>query len=207
MQFTEFQHNLAPYAVFSLHDIQKIKPDFHRIQLDRWEKKGYLKKIKQGYYCLSGQQFNQNLLFLIANLIYPPSYISLQSALKFYGLIPEEIFQITSVSTKKTASFATSVANFNYRRLKPSLFFGYRLIEFNRQKLLLADPEKAILDYLYLHPRLKTADDFQSLRINSDEFNRQFNPDKFQQYLNAFESKALTRRAKIFLTAITNDQP
>ena len=205
MQFIEFQNKLSVYRVFSLKDILKMIPDFNRIQLDRWEKKNYLKKIKRGFYCFNAQELNQNFLFYAANKIYAPSYVSLEIALKYYGLIPEEIFQITSVSTKKTTSFETSVGNFSYRRIKPSLFWGYRLMDEGRHKLLLAEPEKAVLDYLYVNSKLKTADDFVGMRINVDEFRIHIDIDKFQKYLGNFNNKQLSKRANTFLTIIQND--
>jgi predicted transcriptional regulator of viral defense system len=205
MQFIDFQNQLSVYPIFSLNDVLKVIPNFNRIQLDRWEKRGYLKKIKRGFYCFSAQDFNQNFLFYTANKIYAPSYISLEVALKYYGLIPEEIFQITSVSTKKAVNFATIIGNFNYRQIKPSLYWGYRLVDFGMQKLLLAEPEKAILDYLYSHPNLKTVEDFYGMRINIDEFKVQINFERFQKYLENFGSKQLKKRAKIFLTTIQND--
>lgn len=205
MQFIEFQNQLSAYPVFSLKDILKVITDFNRIQLDRWEKKGYLKKIKRSFYCFANQDINQNFPFYAANKIYAPSYVSLEMALKFYGLIPEEIFQITSVSTKKTANFETTVGNFSYRHIKPGLYWGYRLIDFERQKILLAEPEKAVLDYLYINPRLKTVDDFLGMRINVDEFKLQINLGKFQKYLETFNNKQLSKRTKIFLTIIHND--
>ncbi len=207
MQFVEFQNRLSVYHVFSLRDILKIIPNFNRIQLDRWEKNAYLKKIKRGFYCLTNQELNRNFLFYIANKIYAPSYVSLETALKYYGLIPEEIFQITSVSAKKATSFETSVGNFRYRHVKSSLFWGYRLMDFGIQKLLLADPEKAVLDYLYVHPKLKVATDFLSMRVNPDEFKSQINLERFQKYLATFNNKQLSRRANIFLTTIQHDNP
>jgi len=205
MNTIDFQNRLTEYQIFSLQDIRKGMPQFSYRQLDRWEKKNYLRKIKQGFYMLTGQKVNEQFLFLTANKIYSPSYISLEKALKHYGLIPEETFQITSVSSKKTASFDTKVGNFSYRHIKPSLFWGYRLLESGKQNVMMAEPEKAILDYLYLHPNLKRADDFSGMRINTDSFREQVDPKKFQTYLEAFESKALTKRAKIFLTTIQND--
>jgi predicted transcriptional regulator of viral defense system len=205
MQFIEFQNQLSEYYVFSLRDILKILPDFKRIQLDRWEKKGYLRKIKRGYYCFGSQGVNRDFLFYAANRIYAPSYVSLEMALKFYGLIPEEIFQITSVGTKKIASFDTGIGNFNYRHIKPSLYWGYRLADFDKQKILIAEPEKAILDYLYVHPNLKTSADFEGMRINADEFKTQINLEKFQKYLETIGSKQLFKRAKVFLITIQND--
>ena len=205
MQFVEFQNLLSPYHVFSLKDVLKIDPDFHRIQMDRWEKKGYLRKIRRGFYCFSMQDADQNFLFFTANKIYAPSYVSLEIALKYYGFIPEEIFQVTSVSTRKTTNFATPIGNFNYRRIKQSLFWGYRLVDFGRQKLLMADPEKAILDYLYIHSALKTRDDFLGMRINVDEFSSLIDLEKFNTYLNAFANKQLSKRVRLFLTTIQHD--
>lgn len=205
MQFIAFQNLLSGHPIFSLQDVLKGVSGFHRIQLDRWEKKGYLEKIKRGYYSLVGRESSQNFLFYTANRIYPPSYVSLEMGLKFYGLIPEEIFQITSVSTKKATHFETPVGNFSYRHLKPSLFWGYRLVDFGQQKVLLADPEKALLDYLYLHPQLKTRDDFQGMRINADEFRAHVDIGKLHRYLEAFESKSLTVRATLFLATLQHD--
>ncbi len=205
MQFIDFQNKLSTYPVFSLKDISKVVPVFNRIQLDRWEKKGYLKRLKRGFYCFSTQDFTQDFLFYTANKIYAPSYVSLEIALKHYGFIPEEIFQITSVSTKKATSFETSVGNFSYRRIKTSLYFGYRLVDFGQQKLRMAEPEKAVLDYLYVNSKLKTTDDFAGMRINVDEVKTHIHLDKFQQYLKTFDNKQLSKRANTFLTTILHD--
>ena len=200
MQFIDFQNQFSIYPIFSLQDVRKVFNDFSYRQLDRWEKKGYLKKIKRGFYCFNMQDVDQNFLFYTANKIYAPSYVSLEMALKHYGLIPEEIFQITSVGTKKTTNFQISVGNFSYRQIKPNLYFGYRLVEFGQQKILIAEPEKAILDYLYIHPKLKTVADFEGMRINIYEFRSQINFERFQKYLKTFNNKQLSKRANIFLT-------
>lgn len=206
MQFIEFQKQFLPHLIFSLLDIQKVYPNFSYRQLDRWEKKGYLVKIKQGYYTLSGKDLNRNFLYYVANRIYSPSYISLEMALSFYNLIPEEVFQITSVSTKKTNNFNTPLGNFNYRHIKPSIHFGYKLLEYEKKhNVIIAEPEKALLDYLYLNTQLRLDDDFKEIRINRTEFVDQINLEKFNNYLDAFENKSLVKRTKIFLHVILND--
>lgn len=207
MQFIDFQNQFSIYPLFSLQDVRKVFSGFSYRQLDRWEKKGYLRKVKRGFYCFGFQSVDRDFLFYTANKIYAPSYVSLEMALKYYGLIPEEIFQITSVGTKKTTNFQTSVGNFSYRQIKPSLYFGYKLVEFGQQKMLIAEPEKAIVDYLYIHPRLKTVADFEGMRINVDEFESQINLGKFQKYLEAFSNKQLSKRAKLFLTIMHHDNP
>ncbi len=113
----------------------------------------------------------------------------MEKAFQYYDFIPEEIFQITSVSSKKTTKFTTSLGNFSYRHIKPSIFFGYRMIDYGKQKVLLAEPEKAVLDYLYLNPRLKATDDFREIRINKQEFLEIIDFTKLQRYLKSFENK------------------
>jgi predicted transcriptional regulator of viral defense system len=193
------------YPIFSLQDVQKIAPNFYRIQLDRWQKKGYIKRIKKEYYYFTDREIDQTFLFYASNKIYSPSYISLEKAFQYYDFIPEEIFQITSVSSKKTTKFTTSLGNFSYRHIKTSIFFGYRMIDYGKQKILLAEPEKAVLDYLYLNPRLKAADDFREIRINKQEFLEIIDFTKLQRYLKAFENKSLSSRVKIFLNTVKND--
>lgn len=202
MQFIDFHRQLSAYPIFSLRDVLKALPDFNRIQLDRWEKKGYLRKVKRGFYCFSTQDFNQDFLFYAANKIYAPSYVSLDLALKHYGFIPEEIFQVTSVSTKKATRFESSLGHFSYRHIQPALYWGYRLVDFGEQKILLAEPEKAILDYLYFHSKLKTRDDFLGLRFNGDEFRDRVNVERFEKYLANFGNKQLSKRVRLFLSTI-----
>ena len=186
-------------------EIKKNISNFNRIQIDRWEEKGYLLKIKKGFYALAEQDIDQSFSFLAANRIYHPSYVSLEKALKYYGLIPEEIFQITSVSTKKATEFKTPVGNFRYRHISPKLFWAYRLIKTSKNKFLIAEPEKAILDYLYLHAKLKTSFDFKEMRVDKDSFEEHINIPKFQKYLKAFNNKSLMKRAHTFLDTIQND--
>lgn len=205
MNKIDFQKRLTPYGVISLENIYKSFPDFSYKQISRWQKDGFLIKIKQGFYTFTDQKIDDYFLFLIANKIYEPSYISLEKALKYYGLIPEEIFQITSVSTKKTNIFNNSIGSFSYRHIKESLFWGYHFISNSNQKVLIADAEKAILDYIYLHSELKTENDFKELRINSNSFNENINLDKLNKYLSKFKNKKLNRRLEVFLKTIQND--
>lgn len=205
MNKIDFQKRLTPYGVISLENIYKSFPDFSYKQISRWQKDGFLIKIKQGFYTFTDQKIDDYFLFLIANKIYEPSYISLEKALKYYGLIPEEIFQITSVSTKKTNIFNNSIGSFSYRHIKESLFWGYHFISNSNQKVLIADAEKAILDYIYLHFELKTENDFKELRINSNSFNENINLDKLDKYLSKFKNKKLNKRLEVFLKTIQND--
>ena len=133
MNYIKLKNFLKDYTIFSLNDIKMIDSSFYRRRLNEWQDKGYIKKIIRGYYIFSDLEINEQILFEIANKIYSPSYISLEMVLSYYHLIPESVYGITSVSTRRTYSFITPIAEFIYKTVKPQLFFGYNLIKYNNK--------------------------------------------------------------------------
>lgn len=204
MQYIELKNALKSFTVFSLRDIKKVDNNFFRARLNEWQDKGYIKKIIKGYYIFSDLELNENVLFEISNRIYSPSYISFEMALSYYHLIPESVYGITSASTRRTYKFKSSIAEFNYRTIKPNLFFGYKIVNYNNKCFKIAIIEKAILDYFYIKPNLKTKHDFVSLRINKDMFLKQVNEEKLYKFLEKFAQKTLLKRIKSFLGFIKN---
>ena len=204
MQFFDLKAQLKGFLVFSIKDIEKIDPNFHKQRLSEWQKKGYIKKIHQGFYIFSDLPLNEQVLFLIANNIYSPSYISLEMAFSLYDLIPEGVYEITSVTSQKTSKFKTANGNFTYKHIKPELMFGYELREYDGHRYLVAEIEKAVLDYLYLNPKIKEEADFRGLRLNGDEFKAKADMDKLKKYLEAFGSQALIKRTNKFITYLKN---
>jgi len=201
MKYLEFEKSLKNKTVFTYNDIRKIAPAFQRRQLVEWQKAGYIIKIRNGYYCFSDQEKNEQLLYHFANQLYKPSYISLVSAMSYYNLIPEAVFNITSVGTLKTAQFDTPYGRFDYSNIKPSLFFGYQLVTSNSTTLKIAEPEKMILDYCYLI-KPTSIQNFKSLRINKEEIIKLINITKFDAYLSVYKSPIMNHRAGIFKTYI-----
>jgi len=206
MQYYEFKEQLKDFAVFSLTDIRKIEPGFYRRRLSEWQDKGYIKKLRRGYYMFADTALNEETLFLIANKIYGPSYVSFEMALSYYGLIPEGVYSITSATGKKTIKFETPVGEFSYRSLKPNLLFGYNLETLwqaqGKQAYKLAEMEKAVLDYLYLNSKSTTKADLQEWRFEGRDFFARADIDKFNRYLKAYNSPALEKRAKEFINFI-----
>lgn len=198
MNFLEFKRKLDNFYIFSLNDILKVDNSFNRRRLYEWQQKGHLINVRRGFYIFSDYTINEDSLFLIANVIYDPSYISLETALSRYGLIPETVYAITSVSTKKTESFKTEVGNFDYKHIKASLYFGYNLIDISGRTYLFASIEKCVLDYIYLHPELIDLEAFAAWRFHASSFLEQADLKKFDEYLKAFNSKALVQRVNIF---------
>lgn len=205
MNFLSFKNALKDFVSFNLNDIRKIDPGFDLRRLSEWQGKGSIKMIRRGHYAFSGLEINESVLFLMANKIYTPSYVSMEMALAHYNLIPEAVYGITSVSPRKTNHFKTDYGEFIYRHIKPQLIFGYKLISYNGQNFKIAESEKAILDYFYLNAHLNTDEDFTGLRFNGEEFKEQTDKDKLKMYLAAFDNKMLNKRFNKFLKHINND--
>lgn len=199
MQYTELKNELKNFLIFSIKDIEKVDFDFHKQRLSEWQKDGYIKKICQGFYLFSDIELNEKILAIVANRIYEPSYISLEIALSLYGIIPEAVYGVTSITTQNTKRLHSLVGDFVYRHVKPELFFGYELREYKGQKYQIAEIEKAILDYLYLNPKISDNDSFEGMRFNILEIKEKIDEEKFRRYADAFASRALGRRAELFL--------
>ncbi len=89
--------------------------------------------------------------FLAANRLIPSSYVSLQSALAYYGMIPEHVPVTTSVTTSRPAHWETPLGVFDFRHIQVNFFYGYRLADLGeKQQAFIASPEKALLDLVYL---------------------------------------------------------
>ncbi|MCP6726635.1 MAG: hypothetical protein KJI69_01165 [Patescibacteria group bacterium] len=181
-------------SIFSVREfskIFKIKPSTARSFLIRNSKKtdSRILKLKRGIYAFS---INAPTKLEIANKIYQPSYISFETALSHYGIIPETVYTITSATTKRTKEIIVQNSTFKYYKIKKNLFFGYRPKKFNNKIILMADPEKALLDYIYL------------LSLRKGVFNERLDlskidTDKLGYYVNYFKKSVKKDRALISL--------
>ena len=206
MNYQKLKEQLKNFTVFSLSDIRKVEAKFYRRRLNEWQAKGYIRKLRRGYYMFADLIINEETLFLIANRIYMPSYVSFEMALSYYGLIPEGVYLVTSASGRKTVRFKTPVAEFSYRKIKPELLFGYRLEKQRGQGYKIAEMEKAVLDYLYLNPKITEESDFHEWRFNSEEFLAKADIAKLNEYAKAFKNKQLMLRLKKFLSFMNNSK-
>jgi predicted transcriptional regulator of viral defense system len=191
--YLQFKNKFSGFPIIPLSEIYKAYPNFDRRRLVEWQRKGYIEHIKRGFYRFHDQKLTEGLSFLIANKIYTPSYISLETALWFYGLIPEATFTVSSVSTQNTTTLETSAGSFSYRHINNNLFFAYKLILKNDYIVAIASLEKAVLDYLYLNTQIISVDDFESLRWNKIVLNS-MNFVLLEEYLNLYKCKALKNR-------------
>jgi len=126
-----------------------------RNQLTRWQKRGLIIQLKRGAYVLNKSDRKVNpSRFFFANQLLWPSYVSLESALGYYSLIPEVVVDVTSVTSKKTSRFKNPLGEFIFQRVKPAAFRGYRSYKDEAGlDVFIAEPEKAVVDFLYLNLR------------------------------------------------------
>ncbi len=205
MKYLDFKEKFSDLIVFDTAQIRIVDPNFDDYLLFQWQKKAYLQKISRGKYIFSNLNITDAIKYHIANKIYEPSYISLELALSIYGLIPETVFKITSVSCKKTFELENQIGSFLYKSLKSDLFWGYKIEQTNSCTYQIADFEKAILDFLYLNPKLKRQEDFKAARFDFDTIKEEIDLAKFSIYLDRFDSKALKKRANQFLKGVQID--
>lgn len=146
------------YLIFSFNDILSFFPKENRGNLEKrlytWRKNGWISSVKKGLYELT---YPQNFVIsdlYIANRLYFPSYVSLETALSVYNIIPEISMAVTSITTKPTRNFKNKHGLFIYRTVKPVSFAGYRIFRQNNFEILIAEPEKAMIDFLYFNKRI-----------------------------------------------------
>jgi len=146
-----------------------VDPFTIRKQLSRWTTSGKLFQMRRGLYSLAPPY--QKVVphpFLIANRLMAGSYVSLQSALAYYGMIPEFVPTTTSVSTAHPLIYTTSLGQWIFRHIQTSWFRAYRRVDLgNDQQAFIATPEKALLDLVYLQPGGEALNYLQSLRLQA----------------------------------------
>lgn len=174
-------------SVFSVHEftkIFKIEPSLARSFLLRNSKKqnSHILKLKRGIYFFSLNPVSE---LEIANKLCQPSYVSFETALSHYHIIPETVYAITSATTKRSKEIITQEKVFSYYKIKKALYFGSTPLKFNNKVILIADAEKALLDYLYLLSLRKGV-------INSRLDLSRINKEKLWSYLAHFK-KAITK--------------
>jgi predicted transcriptional regulator of viral defense system len=175
---TEKVFECVPYSDFTSWDVANLFPgsgDRRYSLVKRAISKGEIIHIRRGLYCLAPRYQKKSInLYALAQRIYGPSYISLESALSWHGWIPEAVYTVTSVSFKKAKEFNTPLGVFSYNRIPQKLFYAdvERLADEAGNIFLMADPIKALSDYVYVHKKDWTGLEpvVESLRVEEEEF-------------------------------------
>jgi predicted transcriptional regulator of viral defense system len=150
--------------------------------LHRYAKRGFITRIKRGLYAFAGESAVPTPY--LANKLYEPSYVSLEFALSYHRVIPETVYEITSVTPKTTQRLHAINKVFSYRRIKKEAFTGYETMKQGAYSFFIADPEKAFVDLAYLKAirRKGVFDRFDKKKINRT---------KALRYARLFENERL----------------
>ena len=207
-KLTEKIFENAPYGDFTNQEVANLFPgsDDQRYGLvKRAIASGEIVHIRRGLYCLAPKyQKKKTNLYALAQHIYGPSYISLESALSWHGWIPEAVYTLTSVSFKKSKEFKTSLGVFSYEHIPQKVFYTgvERLTDETGNIFLMARPMKALADYVYVHKRDWTGIEpvIESLRIEREEF-QSVTDDELRLLIENYAS----RRVQQFVKGLRRD--
>ncbi len=201
MNYFEFRKKAENLPYFETKELRLVLgADFSTttlVNLKNWVNKGYLVMLRRGLYIIAEatKKFDS---MVYATKIYSPSYVSMEMALSFYGIIPEAVFTITSITTRKTKKFKTSLGNFSYQKIKTEAFGGFEAKKQEEISFNLALPEKAVVDFLYLNRNVLdgTLEQFRGYRFNEDF---KFDAKKLLNFSESFENKKVLFLTKNFI--------
>lgn len=197
-----------PHPYLTDNDLKVIlpgSPDSRYGKVKRFIASGKLLHIRRGLYCLTDLIDNSVKFhpFELAQYIYGPSYISLESALSYHGLIPEAVYTVTSVTGKRPKDFLTPLGSFSYLHVPlESLFTGVELIKENEHQFFMAKPWKAICDYIFCYK--KNWNDLRPL-LESLRINREDLPILFDEELQLLNEYYHHKRVDRFLKGVRKD--
>ncbi|MEX0980933.1 MAG: hypothetical protein WD577_03240 [Bacteroidales bacterium] len=202
----DFIERMKPLGIFSISDIATIYPDLDKRRLFEWKNKGYIVKIRSGWYCLPEFLNEPYSTWIIANLVHAPSYISLETALDHYDVIPEGVYMTTSVTTNRPLRINMTDHFYSFLSLKTAMFKGYQLLETGAysRRIRIADLEKAIVDFFYFRTGYNTIKAISALRFNEPVLRDQLNVDRLFQYLREAGNSELEKRVKKMLKIYTD---
>ena len=192
MRFQETYKELIAkkYYIFSFEDLCIFYPEEKRSNLrqylSRWKKQEWIRSLRKGLYELTYPEGRSVSDFYIANKMYAPSYISLETALSYYSIIPEVSMAVVSVTSKVTRRFKNLQGLFLYRSVRPKAFRGYIIEKHNGLDVLIAEPEKALVDYLYFKTLRGGTFDKKAERIDQKRV-EQLNKKKLESYAKIYQ--------------------
>ena len=176
-------------------DLRKRYGAFNPNTFKRWQDDGLASKVRNGMYLNSRfEVYSEVDQFIIANQLYAPSYISLLSAIHYYGLIPEYVVEVTSITTQKTKFMVKGHKRFRYHTIKPELFWGYESVPWHGAYYNIAYPEKALLDLAYLEPLFSDRDWIEEMRFDQWGITEDLDWNRMDLFVHQFNSTVVTDR-------------
>ena len=202
MNWIEFKGRMFDFGCFSVNQVRAWQPGFDRNNLTRWLGCGYLIRLRRGLYAFPEYRDKPDMALYFAGRMYNPSYISLHTALSSYGLIPEGVVQITSVTSLKTARFSNEFGEYAFHSVRDDLMFGYEPRSMaDGRTVAFGTREKALLDLLYLNPFFTTEHDMVNLRLDNATLHAEVDGETLEAFAARFRSRALERRVRLMRNA------
>ncbi|MBI2439708.1 MAG: hypothetical protein HYV45_03880 [Candidatus Moranbacteria bacterium] len=201
MNYFEFRKKVEELPLFETKELRLVLGGAFTstmlVNLKNWVNKGHLIMLRRGMYVVAEEAKNADPVWF-ATKMYQPSYVSMEKALSFYGIIPEAVFTVTSVTTRKTKEFDTKLGRFSYQKIKKSAFGGYETKKDGKISFNMALPEKALVDFFYLKRNILNGDSeqFRGYRFNEDFV---FDTKKLLGFAEAFQNKKVSLLTKSFI--------
>ena len=176
-----------------------------RSQISRWVREGKIIMLRRGCYTIAPPYSGVvPSVFVLGNAMEPASYISCQSALAWYGLIPEHVPSVVSVTSARAGTINNKLGNFIFRHVKSSLLWGFETVNVLRgENARIAFPEKALLDLIYLEPEGDSDSYLEQLRLqNIDLLERE----KLVSYAHRWGKPKLIRAADRILSILDREE-
>jgi predicted transcriptional regulator of viral defense system len=171
MRFEQLLHLIGNLPWFDFATVLQLSGEPRqnlRVRLYEWRKAGKLITLRRGMYTLAAPYRRVSLHpALLSNHLYTPSYLSTHWALSFHGLIPEKTVIYTAVTSRVPRRFENSFGLYQYSNVKLDFFFGYREVEMDSEKVLVATPEKALLDLWHLNSGEWGVDRMHAMRFQN----------------------------------------
>lgn len=187
-------------------DIRKRYGNFSPNIFKHWQDHDLARKLRNGLYLNDAFEVKTTVdQYMIANELYEPSYVSLHSALNYYGLIPEFVIEIISVTTKKTKFVQRGHTRYRYHTIKPELFWGYESVPWHGGYYNIAYPEKALLDLAYLEPLFSDRDWIEEMRFDPWGIKEDLNWDRMMLFAYQMKSEVVMKRIALLLEVFADD--
>lgn len=210
MKFEELVKEFSDSPFFELGEVRQITSNSKsqlQNQLSQWTKQGKVVRLRRGKYLLGPQyrKFTPSSYY-ISNYLYRPSYVSLTTALQYYDLIPEAVGMVQAVTPKHGREWANDLGRFEYRKIKQKRFWGYKedLLDSipAQNRFFVAEPEKAILDLMYLRNGEWSKERIAEMRFQSLE---NIDLKRLRRYSQKFTSAKIERAVDKFAEVYSSE--
>lgn len=194
MKYETLVEQCSIYPILTPALIKQYFPqsNYRSRQLSERTAKWRIIQLKKGYYLLTKHHHKTISLFELARYLIEPSYISLQSALSYHGMIPEWVYTTTSITTKNTITLQTPLWEFAYHHCRPVQLRWFQFID----GAYIATSAKALADYCRIYKNTIWPDTIESLRLS---FPETFDTSEFLQYIQQYNKKTFQEIINLYI--------